>query len=158
MNIAILVGNITRDPELRTTTNGTPVVTFSIAVNRRYKSADGTYPTDFINCVAWRNTAEFISKYFTKGSKIGIKGTIQSRSYDDQNGQKKYVTEVLVDDAEFVTSKSQNPASVDNYGVPPQTAAPAAAPPPQTQAQKADELFAEELTEFKPLDDAELPF
>lgn len=151
MNIAILVGNITRDPELRTTTNGTPVVTFSLAVNRRYKSADGTYPTDFINCVAWRNTAEFISKYFTKGSKIGIKGTIQSRSYDDQNGQKKYVTEVLVDEAEFVTSKSQNPASGDGFGVP-------AAAPPQTQAQKADELFAEELTEFKPLDDAELPF
>lgn len=156
MNIAILVGNITRDPELRTTTNGIPVVTFSIAVNRRYKSADGSYPTDFINCVAWRNTAEFISKYFTKGSKIGIKGTIQSRSYDDQNGQKRYVTEIIVDDAEFVTSKSQNPATGDGFGTP----APAAAapPPPQTQAQKADELFAEELTDFQPLDDAELPF
>lgn len=149
MNIAILVGNLTRDPELRTTQSGIPVVSFSIAVNRRYKGPDGTYPTDFINCVAWRQTAEFISKYFTKGQKIGIRGTIQSRSYEDQNGQKRYITEVLVDDAEFVTSKSQSPGVSDGY---------AATAPPPTQAQKADELFAEELTDFQPLDDAELPF
>lgn len=155
MNLVVLVGNLTRDPELRTTPNGIPVVSFSIAVNRRYKSADGSYPTDFINCVAWRSTAEFISKYFTKGSKIGIKGTIQSRSYEDQNGQKRYVTEVLVDEAEFVTSKAQNPAASDGFV---DSTPPAVAPPPQTQAQKADELFNEELTDFRPLDDAELPF
>ncbi len=151
MNKAILVGNLTRDPEQRTTGSGTPVTSFTVAVNRRFKSQDGTQQTDFINCVAWRGTAEFIAKYFVKGSKIGVVGTIQTRTYDDAQGVKKYVTEVVVDEAEFVTSKAQNPgADRGDYG----------APPPQQQQHQpsADELFADELGDFQPLDDAELPF
>lgn len=153
MNKAILVGNLTRDPEQRTTQGGVPVTSFTVAVNRKFKSQDGTQQTDFINCVAWRSTAEFIAKYFGKGSKIGIVGTIQTRTYDDANGVRKYVTEIVVDEAEFVTSKSQNPGGGggDNY--------PEAPPAQQQQKQpSADELFAEELSDFEPLDDAELPF
>ena len=111
MNKAILVGNLTRDPEQRTTPSGVSVTSFTVAVTRRYKSQDGTQQADFINCVAWRSTAEFIAKYFTKGSRIGIVGTIQTRTYDDQNGVRRYVTEVVVDEAEFVTSKAQNPGA-----------------------------------------------
>lgn len=150
MNKAILVGNLTRDPEQRTTGSGIAVTTFTVAITRRYKGQDGQQQTDFINCVAWRSTAEFIAKYFSKGSKIGIVGSIQTRTYDDANGNKRYVTEVVVDDAEFVTSKSQNPSGGGgnaDYGAPP------AAP-----QQSADDLFGEELADFQPLDDAELPF
>ena len=147
MNKAILVGNLTKDPELRTTSGGIAVTTFTVAVSRRYKSQDGQQQADFINCVAWRSSAEFIAKYFAKGSKIGIVGSIQTRTYDDQNGQRRYVTEVVVDEAEFVTSKSQNPSG-DRPAPPPSN-------PPQ---QSADDLFADELSDFQPLDDAELPF
>ncbi|MBC5647765.1 single-stranded DNA-binding protein [Christensenella tenuis] len=148
MNKAILVGNLTRDPEQRTTPSGVSVTSFTVAVTRRYKSQDGTQQADFINCVAWRSTAEFIAKYFTKGSRIGVVGTIQTRTYDDQNGVRRYVTEVVVDEAEFVTSKAQNPG-----------AARGDAPVQQAQPQQnADDLFAEELSDFQPLDDAELPF
>jgi len=144
MNKAILVGNLTRDPEQRTTSNGVAVTSFTVAVQRRFKDADGNYQADFINCVAWRGTAEFIAKYFSKGSKIGITGSIQSRSYDDANGVRKYVTEVVVDEAEFVTGKSQSGSDVQA--------------PSKQEADRADELFADELSDFEPLDDAELPF
>ena len=148
MNKAILVGNLTKDPEMRTTPNGVSVTSFTVAANRRCKSQDGQQQTDFINCVAWRSTAEFIAKYFTKGSKIGIVGTIQTRTYDDQNGNKRYVTEVVVDEAEFVTSKAQNPGATRGD----------AQQQPAAQQPSADDLFAEELSDFQPLDDAELPF
>ncbi len=105
MNKVMLVGNICKNPEQRTTQSGIPVTSFTVAVNRRFKNADGTQQTDYINCVAWRSTAEFIGKYFSKGMKIGIVGSIQSRSYDDKDGNRRYVTEVVVDEAEFVTSK-----------------------------------------------------
>jgi single-strand DNA-binding protein len=149
MNKAILVGNLTRDPEQRVTASGIPVTSFTVAVSRRFKSQDGTQQADFISCVAWRATAEFIGKYFVKGSKIGIIGTIQSRSYDDANGNRRYVTEVVVDEAEFVTSKAQNPGASGRDDAPPAQQAP---------PQNADDLFAEELSDFEPLDDAELPF
>ncbi len=157
MNKVILVGNITRDPEQRTTGSGVPVTTFTVAAQRRFKNASGSYDSDFINCVAWRSTAEFIAKYFSKGSKIGIVGSLQSRSYDDAQGNKRYVTEVVVDDAEFVTSKAQNPgAARDDYAglTPPPVQSGGGAP----QQSSADELFADELGDFQPLDDAELPF
>ncbi|MEG0785401.1 MAG: single-stranded DNA-binding protein, partial [Christensenella sp.] len=99
MNKAILVGNLTRDPERRTTSSDVSVTSFTIAVSRRYKDASGNYPADFISCVAWRQTAEFIAKYFVKGSRIGVVGSIQTRNYDDKNGVKRYVTEVNVDEA-----------------------------------------------------------
>lgn len=108
MNKAILVGRLTRDPELKTTANGTNVCSFSIAVNRRYKNAEGNYDADFINCTAWRQTAEFVSKYFTKGRMIGVVGSIQTRNYDDKDGKKVYVTEVAADEVYFVESKGDN--------------------------------------------------
>lgn len=108
MNKAILVGRLTRDPELKTTANGTNVCSFSVAVNRRYKNAEGNYDADFINCTAWRQTAEFVSKYFTKGRMIGVVGSIQTRNYDDKDGKKVYVTEVAADEVYFVESKGDN--------------------------------------------------
>ena len=116
MNKAILVGRLTRDPELRTTANGTSVCTFSVAVNRRFRNAEGNYDADFINCVAWRQQAEFLTKYFSKGRMVGVVGSIQTRSYDNKDGQKVYVTEVAVDEVHFVDSKAAGDSSpvVDN--------------------------------------------
>ena len=108
MNKAILVGRLTRDPELKSTANGTNVCSFSVAVNRRYKNAEGNYDADFINCTAWRQTAEFVSKYFTKGRMIGVVGSIQTRNYDDKDGKRVYVTEVAADEVYFVESKGDN--------------------------------------------------
>lgn len=142
MNKAILVGNLTRGPEMRTTPNGVSVTSFTVAVNRRYKSQDGQQQTDFINCVAWRSTAEFVAKYFTKGSRIGVVGTIQTRTYDDQNGNKRYVTEVVADEVEFAGSKTQNQDMQK---------------PTEQESRTADELFTEDLADFQPLDDSELP-
>ena len=105
MNKVFLVARLTREPELRTTANGVSVTSFSVAVNRRYKNADGGYDADFPNCVAYRQTAEFIAKNFTKGQQIGLVGSIQTRTYDDKEGKKVYVTEVAVDEAYFVGDK-----------------------------------------------------
>lgn len=118
MNKAILVGRLTRDPELKTTASGVSVVSFTIAVNRRFKNADGGYDADFINCVAWRQQAEFICKYFGKGNMIGIVGNIQTRNYDNKDGQKVYVTEVAVEECHFVEGKSNNNDNSDMPTVP----------------------------------------
>ena len=118
MNKVILVGRLTRDPEVRSTTSGVTIVSFSLAVNRNFKNKDGNYDADFFNCVAYRNQAEFISKYFKKGSLVGIDGRLQSRSYDAQDGTKRYVTEVVVENSQFVGSKSDSssyqPNNTDN--------------------------------------------
>lgn len=105
MNKVILMGRLARDPELRTTPNGVSVCTFSLAVSRRFKNANGEYDADFISCVAWRQTAEFISKNFAKGRMLGVVGSLQTRSYD-KDGQKHYVTEVSVDEAYFAGDKA----------------------------------------------------
>ena len=107
LNKVVLGGRLTADVELKQTPQGIPVCTFSIAVNRKGKDAQ----TDFINCQAWRQTAEFISKYFKKGSPICVTGSIQTRTWDDQNGNKRYATEVNVDEAYFVESKNDGQAS-----------------------------------------------
>ena len=104
-NKVILVGNMTADPELKKTPSGVSVTSFSIAVNRRFTRQGEQPQTDFINIVAWRQTAEFISRYFTKGKPILICGQIQTRSWTDQNGQKRYTTEVVADEATFVENK-----------------------------------------------------
>ena len=104
LNISMLIGRLTQDPELKTTPNGVSVTSFTIAVNRPY-SKDKEAQADFINVVAWRNTAEFIAKYFQKGSAIFIKGAIQTRSWTDNNGNKRYATEVVADEAQFVEGK-----------------------------------------------------
>ena len=111
MNKWIGVGNIARDIEMRTTQSGIDVCTFTIACNRRYvDKVTGQREADFITCVAFKQTAEFVSKYFEKGMKIAVVGTLQTRSYEAQDGSKRYVTEVLVEEAEFVTPKAAQTA------------------------------------------------
>ncbi len=112
LNKVILGGRMTADPELKQTPTGNAVTSFSIAVNRKGKDAQ----TDFINCVAWRNTAQFISNYFKKGSSICVSGSIQVRSWNDQQNQKRYATEIIVEEAYFVDSKAEDGANVPSYG------------------------------------------
>lgn len=116
-NKVILIGNMTADPELKKTPSGVSVTSFSIAVNRRFAKQDGQQQTDFINIVAWRQTAEFVARYFTKGKPILICGQLQTRSWTDQNGQKHYVTEVVAEEAAFVENKGASVHSSD-AGVP----------------------------------------
>ena len=106
MNKVQLVGRLTRDPELRTTANGVSVCSFTVAVNRRFRNPQGEYEADFINCVAWRQSAELLAKYFTKGRMVGLVGSIQTRNYDNKDGQKVYVTEVSVEEVHFVESRN----------------------------------------------------
>lgn len=109
-NLVVLTGRLTADPELKTTANGIPVTTFSIAVNRNYRAGE-EQQTDFINVVAWRQRAEFITKYFKKGNLIGIEGSIQTRRYQDKNGNNRTAFEVIVNNAQFVESKRDSSAS-----------------------------------------------
>ncbi|MDD3999446.1 MAG: single-stranded DNA-binding protein [Bacilli bacterium] len=123
MNRVILVGRLTKDPELKHTNNDIAVVQFTIAVNRTFVSKSGEKQADFINCVAWRQQAENLARYMRKGSQIGVEGRIQTRSYDDANGMRRFVTEVLVDSIHFLESKSSrqdyNPyPDVNQYDVP----------------------------------------
>lgn len=104
-NEVILGGRLTADVEMKQTPNGVAVCNFSLAVNRKY-SKDSEQQTDFISCQAWRGTAEFIGKYFNKGSAICVTGSIQTRTWTDGNGQKRYATEVVVDEAMFVDGKN----------------------------------------------------
>jgi single-strand DNA-binding protein len=104
-NLAILTGRLTSDPELKTTPSGVSVTSFSIAVNRPYRK-DKEAETDFINIVAWRQTAEFITHYFTKGSLIGIEGSIQTRKYQDKDGTNRTAFEVVANNVDFVMPKS----------------------------------------------------
>ena len=125
LNKVVLAGRVTADIELKQTPSGVSVASFSIAVNRRYVSkstdAQAQPQADFINVTAWRNTAEFISKYFHKGSAICITGSIQTRKWQDQQGNNRYSTEVVADEAMFVESKSdasQGSYSPEAYGAP----------------------------------------
>lgn len=134
LNKVVLCGRLTADPELKQTTGGIAVVSFTLAVNRRYqaKSADGSpaqQQADFISVVAWRQTAEFISRYFRKGSALCITGSIQTRTWQDTQGQKRYATEVVADEAMFVDSKNEGGAGQygDAYNAP-SYSSPAAAP------------------------------
>lgn len=106
LNKVVLIGHMCADPELKKTPSGVSVTSFAIGVQRRFKDADGQYQSDFINIVAWRQTAEFICQYFKKGKPIIICGSIQTRSYTDQNGNKRYITEVIADEAGFASSAS----------------------------------------------------
>lgn len=107
-NEVLLGGRLTADPELKTTQSGTSVTSFSIAVNRGYKGKDGgDVQVDFLDCQAWKETAEFISKYFVKGSSIFVKGSLQKRQWTDKDGGKRYSTEVVVSKAYFVDSKGE---------------------------------------------------
>lgn len=110
MNKTILMGRLTTQPELRQTQNGTASCRFSVAVNRKFKNANGEYEADFITCVAWRQTAEFVSRYFSKGSMICVEGSLRTGSYQDRNHQDvtHYTTDLYVDNVEFCGSKQNN--------------------------------------------------
>ena len=107
MNKVILMGRLTKDVEIRQTPNNLSVARFTIAVNRRFVK-DGGQQADFINCIAWRKTGEFIARYFQKGSMIAVVGSIQTRSWDGNDGKKQYATEVVVDEAYFTGSKAES--------------------------------------------------
>ncbi len=110
LNNVVLMGRLTADPELRQTASGIEVTSFSIAIDRSYARQGEERQTDFINCVAWRQTAKFISTYFHKGSMIAVTGSIQTRNYEDKQGNKRVATEVLVNNASFCGSKSETGA------------------------------------------------
>lgn len=107
MNKAILIGNLTRDPEMSTTSNGIAVCKFSIAVNRKFKNASGETEVDYLNIVTWRGLAENCSKYLTKGNKVAVSGSIQTRTYEVE-GQKRYATDIQADDIQFLTPKNNS--------------------------------------------------
>jgi single-strand DNA-binding protein len=138
MNKAILIGNLTRDPEHRTTPNNLSVTTFTVAIQRKF--TQGEQKADFLNIVTWRGLADNCAKYLQKGSKVGVVGQIQTRQYDDKNGVRRYITEIIADEVEFLSAKGDKAEQSGNSG------------------RSADDLFGDELAAFEPVDDAELPF
>lgn len=142
MNKVILVGNLTRDPELITTTNGVSLCRFSLAVQRRFAGQDGEREADFINIVVWRGQADNCYKYLKKGSKCGIVGSLQTRSYDAQDGTKRYSTDVVADEVEFLSTKGSSNAE--------EISEPAAG---SKSSGKSDVV-----NKFEPIDDDNLPF
>lgn len=108
INRTVLVGRLTRDPELKRTANDVAVVSFTLAVNRQFTNSQGEHEADFINCVIWRKAAENFAKFTSKGSLVGIDGRIQTRNYENQQGQRVYVTEVVVDNFSLLESRKDN--------------------------------------------------
>ena len=150
LNKVVLCGRLTADPELKQTPSGVAVTTFNLAINRKYqpKNEDGSpaqQQADFIAVVAWRQTAEFITRYFRKGSSLCITGAIQTRSWTDQNNQKRYVTEVVAEEAMFVDSKSDNGAATEAGSTAQGSAVPSA-------------IDAVTAPSFEALNDSDLPF
>ena len=114
MNKVILIGRLTRDPELRYTSSNIPVATFSLAVDRPFTSQSGERETDFINIVVWRKQAENCKNYINQGSQVAVEGRIQTRNYEDQNGKKRYVTEVVADNVQFLDTKASREQRMNN--------------------------------------------
>jgi len=137
MNKVFLVGNLTKDPELATTTGGISVCKFSLAINRRFSNAAGEREVDFINIVVWRQQGENCAKYLKKGSKAGVVGSMQTRTYETQAGEKRYVTEVVADEVEFLSAKGSDGGSY----TPPAAAS-----------------GGEKVVELEPIEDDTLPF
>lgn len=108
MNKCILIGNLTKDPEISTTTNGVSVCRFTLAVTRRFANSEGERDTDFINIVAWRALADNCHRFIKKGSKVAVVGNLQSRSYDAADGSKRYVTEIVAEEVEFLTTRNND--------------------------------------------------
>ena len=142
MNQCFLIGNLTKDVELRTTQNGVANCAFTLAVHRRFKNAQGETETDFFNIVAWRQLAELCAKYLSKGRKCAVTGSIQNRSYQAQDGSKRYVTEVIADNVEFADSRPTDGSRPRTDNPPP--------PPEPTNANPSGG--------FTEVDDDELPF
>lgn len=116
MNKILLMGRLTKDLELRYTQGGTAVASFTLAVNRSFANQNGEREADFINCVAWQKAAEFVSQYFKKGQQMALEGRLQVRSYDDNNGQRRWVTEVVTEKVEFVGSKNGGNSNSNGAG------------------------------------------
>lgn len=108
LNNVSVMGRFTKDPELRRTTSGTAVVSFTLAVDRDFKGQNGERETDFLNCVAWRGTAEFIANYFSKGSLAAVSGRLQNRNFETQNGEKRTVTEIIAENIYFGGAKKES--------------------------------------------------
>ena len=142
MNKVILIGNMANDPEARTTQSGISQSTFRIAVQRRFANQQGVREADFFTVIAWRQTADFCNRYLSKGRRVAVEGSIQNRSYDAQDGSKRYVTEIIADNIEAVGGREEGaaPRPRDNGPTPP-PAAPAAG-----------------MSDFTEVDDDELPF
>lgn len=158
MNKVILMGRLTRDPEIRYTAgNNVPVCQFTVAVDRRFKS-DNQPTADFIPVVAWRQTAEFVSKYFTKGSRIAVTGQIQTRSWDDQEGKKHYATEVIADEVEFCESKRQEGNYQQGMTPPPPVPQQNQSYQPQWTSQQNNNTSAPSDGYFPLDDDGDVPF
>lgn len=153
LNCAVIMGRLTADPELRTTGSGISVTSFSVAVDRNYQKAGQERQTDFINVVAWRQTAEFVTRYFRKGQMIAVQGSIQTRNYEDRNGNKRTAVEIVADNVSFCGSKAETGAAPSGYEAP-QPAAPAA--PTEPQAQSFSTAGADDFSSVE-MDD-ELPF
>lgn len=155
MNNVVLMGRLTADPELRQTQSGISTCRFTIAVNRKVKNENGEYDADFISCVAWRQTAEFVSRYFSKGSMICISGSLRTGSYTDRNHSDvtHYKTDVFVDSVEFTGEKKQQ-GTTSNYQLPQQQR------PPQQNAQPAQQsIQLGDLSDFEEiLSDGDMPF
>ena len=151
MNKVYLIGNLTRDPEMRSTSTGIPVCNFSIAVNRRFRNAQtGQQETDFFNIVAWRQLAELCSRYLAKGRKVAVVGSIQTRSYEAQDGSKRTAFDIVADEVEFLSSANAPSSSSSDY----HAAVSAPAAPRMQQAPS----FAPADSGFTQVDDDELPF
>ena len=150
MNKVYLIGNLTRDPEMRSTSAGIPVCNFSIAVNRRFKNAQtGQQETDFFNIVAWRQLAELCGRYLAKGRKVAVFGSIQTRSYEAQDGSKRNAFDIVADEVEFLSSANAGSAPSSDYH--------AAVSPAPVQRQQAPS-YAPADSGFTQVDDDELPF
>ena len=143
MNKVILVGNLTRDPELITTTNGVSLCRFSLAVQRRFAGPDGEREADFVNIVVWRAQADNCYKYLKKGSKCGVVGSLQTRSYDAQDGTKRYSTDVVAEEVEFLSTKGSSNAEEISE-------------PAETGSKSSGKN--DVVNKFEPIDDDNLPF
>lgn len=111
MNKVFLIGNLTKNPELNNTGSGIPVCKFTLAVSRRFSNSDGVRETDFLPIIVWRAQAEHCSKYLKKGSKAAVSGSIQTRSYDAPDGSRRYITEIVADEVQFLSTKSEEESS-----------------------------------------------
>lgn len=161
MNKIFLIGRLTRDPELRYTGSNTPVATFSLAVNRNFSNQNGEREADFINIVVWRKQAENVKNYLSQGSQVAIEGRLQTRTYDDNNGQKRYITEVIADNVEFLGSKnssnhsnSTNTTATNNTGPTPYDFGSS----PQTKGTDVDSNPFADFGSSIEISDDELPF
>ena len=120
INRAVLVGRLTKDPELRHTANDIPVATFTLAVNRPFSNQSGEREADFIPCVVWRRQAETVERFLSKGSLVGVEGRIQTRSYDDQDGNRRYITELVADSVQFLETRAMSEQNASDAPPPPE--------------------------------------